>query len=108
FGFGEEEATLYEAAGVHVELADLGGVGAAPGKVDQARGILGRQAAGAPVGPIDPFISGQAVYVEHDLPFGIVGQVRLDGRPAEDTPFVLVVLPEVVEVVTLDGRIGDP
>ncbi len=106
-GLGQEEAPRDEGACLDVELAGLDRVRAAAGQTHQAEPILRRQALGSVEGPLHAFLSGQAVDVEDRFPDRVVPDVGLPARPPPDPALVIGVLPEVVDPVSQDRRIGE-
>ena len=105
---GEVEAAGDEAAGGGVELADLHRVAAAVGELDEAAGLLRRQAGRPLEDPVAAFGLRQGVEVQERLPRrvrrGVAGR---RGHPP-DALHMSVVLPEIGDPVAQEAGGGDP
>ncbi|MNQ78590.1 hypothetical protein D3C85_935070 [compost metagenome] len=107
---GDDEAALsgrHEGLGRQVELAHDHGVLAAVRQVDQAAGLVRRQAVGALEHPVTALGLGQGVDVQQGLPLGLGGAIAGQGRAAPDPLRVGRVLPEVAKALAEEADAGD-
>ncbi|MNS88163.1 hypothetical protein D3C72_1221270 [compost metagenome] len=104
---GDDESALDEGLGGQVELAHDHGVLAAVRQVDQAAGLVRRQAVGALEHPVLALGLGQGVDVQQGLPLGLGGAIAGQGRAAPDPLRVGRVLPEVAKALAEEADAGD-
>ncbi len=106
--FRQDKAVLHKGPGGRIELADDRGVGAAVGQVDQAIGVVRRQAIAALEDPVLAFRLCQGIDVEDRLPDRLARAIAGPGGAAPHPLRMLCVLPEVVDhAVTGEGGQGD-
>ncbi|MNE10008.1 hypothetical protein D3C80_1027030 [compost metagenome] len=108
--FGDDEAALsgrHEGLGGQVELAHDHGVLAAVRQVDQAAGLVRRQAVGALEHPVLAFSFRQGVDVEQGLPLRLVAAIAVQGRAAPDALGIGRVLPEIAQAFVQEADAGN-
>ncbi len=104
---GDDEAAVHEPLGRQVELAHRHGVLAAVRQVDQAAGLVRRQAVGALEHPVLALGLGQGVDVQQRLPLGLGRAVRVQRRAAPDALRIGRVLPEIPQAFAQEADAGD-
>ncbi len=107
-GLGKLEAVFHEGFGRDVEFAHDHRVGATPGKPDQAPLIVRRQAADVVPDPVFTLGFGQRVQVDEHFPLRFARAVFLERGAPPQAALVFGVPPEVVQMFTADGRVGNP
>ncbi len=106
-GHFELEAAFHEAPARDVELAHRNGIAAVGRERDEAALVLRLQALRTPIHPLLPLRLAEGVDVEDDVPLRARLRILLERGAAPDSARVLLVTPEVVEVLAHATRIRD-